>query len=64
MLKRQILYVSNTQNIHDARFIKMLRVIYDVTEVRACMLGEFIRNESSKTKFHLAIVVGLNPRLI
>ena len=60
MLKRQILYVSNTQNIHDARFIKMLRVIYDVTEVRAGILGEFMRNESSKTKFHLAIVVGLD----
>ena len=60
MLKREILYVSNTQNIHDARFIKMLRVIYDVTEVRAGILGEFMRNESSNTKFHLAIVVGLD----
>jgi glycosyltransferase involved in cell wall biosynthesis len=58
--KRQILYVSNTQNIHDARFIKMLRVTYDVTQVWAATSGESIRQESSKIQFDLAVVAGLD----
>lgn len=60
MLKRQILYVSNTQNIHDARFIKMLKVTYDVTQVRVATSGKFFRHESSKKQFDLAIVAGLD----
>jgi len=58
--KRQILYVSNTQNIHDARFIKMLKVTYDVTEVRASELGELIQKDGSKIQFDLAVVAGLD----
>lgn len=38
----------------------MLKVNYDVTEVRAGMLGEFIRNKTAVTKFDLAVVVGLD----
>jgi glycosyltransferase involved in cell wall biosynthesis len=60
LLKRQILYVSNTQNIHDARFIKMLKVTYDVTQVRVATSGKFFRHESSKKQFDLAIVAGLD----
>lgn len=60
MPKRQLLYISNTQNSHDARFVRMFARTFDVIGISAKNLEDGVSELDPKSHFDLAVVAGLD----